>query len=94
MACSARNVKAGETRGRAGGIGGWLSGFQVIRFSSFQVVRSHGSNEFLGSMRILVLELNLLDFLKRDKDFLGGMTAVDLQMQVVGGNPADALAFV
>ena len=39
-------------------------------------------------------ELDLLDLLEGDHDFLGGGAMLDLQVEVVGGNPADALADV
>lgn len=43
-------------------------------------------------LRILVFELDFLDFHEGNHDLFGGMAFLHLQMEIVGGNAADALA--
>src|SRR5439155_4019997 len=49
--------------------------------------------EYLG-LGVFVFQLDLLDFLEWNHDFLRSMAALHLQVKVVGGNSADPLADV
>ncbi len=40
-----------------------------------------------------MLQLDLLNFDERNHDFLGSVALLDLQMEIVGGDAADALAY-
>ncbi len=44
------------------------------------------------SLRVFVLEADLPDLDEGNHDLLGGMSAVHLQMEIIGGNAGDPLA--
>src|ERR1035441_599043 len=44
------------------------------------------------SLRVFVLQLDLLNLDEGDHDFFRGVTALHLQVEIIGGNAADPLA--